>query len=369
MTQNASPAGLEPAASLTSVRVKRRKPPLAHSGKRGDLTAENGSAAPEAKVEGPVIVLPPPPPKLVQIEPPPKLAEIEPPPKLAQIEPPPKPAEIEPPESAPLLEPPPELLPLAELLAPLPAEEPEEPEPASPEFLALTPLMPQLLPQLPEREAGPANDVFPELGEYPEYPELLEGEPLELLPAPHDGAEPVPEAHDATADIAAPAPPEPPPAPILLGPPPAEEPPAAASEPESAADLVDYWDSLRGGRDFPALDELDRGHVADTWPNTVLLAIDVADLPRITRLGESDGEIEYTATVIDWIISRGRNAAKRGEPIEEERRFPVSSGNHRYRLLLLPFSSYGLKCDHVLGQLSRAEEIGAVASFKRWLAG
>jgi hypothetical protein len=72
--------------------------------------------------------------------------------------------------------------------------------------------------------------------------------------------------------------------------------------------------------------------------------------------------------VTDWILSRGRQAAKRGQPMEEEQRFPISTGSARYRLLLLPFSSYGLKSDHVLCHVSRAEELSPVASFKRWLA-
>ncbi len=265
----ASRSALEPAASLTSVRVKRRRPAPAAGGKRGDLTA---GGAPE------VILAPPP------------AGEPE--------------------------APPPELL-LLPLQAPAPAatysESPPEPAP-------------------------PAEEPEPRL------PELL------LLP---------PQAPAPAAASSEPAP-EP-----VLAPAPEPEP-----EPETGElDILDYWDSLRGARNLPALDDLDCAHVAATWPNTLLLAVEQTELPRITRLGENDGEIEYTGMVIDWIMARGRHSARHAEPMEEEQRFAVSSGGARYRLLLLPVGGDGLTSDHVLCQLARVEERGAVASFRRWLVG
>jgi hypothetical protein len=343
-------AGLEPAASLTSVRVKRRKASPQPSGKRGDLTAESPfpRAAPPELPSAAVIVLPPP--------------AID---RQAQQD----------------------SLPFAEVMLPELAGEASEAldEAPEPEVLALEPPalaaeaepLDLLLWSASEREpaATEPEPVVPEAT-------LAAAEPVTVEAAPDvvEGERDAVEAEPATAEavelepniieFAAPAPmPEPPP-PLcpepslaVLSPAPPEEAVPAAPE-----DILDYWDSLRGGRDFPPLDELDRAHVAATWPNTVLLAIESQELPRITRLGENDGAIEYTANVIDWIMSRGRNSANRGEPMEEERRFPVSQGSARYRLLLLPFSSYGLSCDHVLCHLSRAPEISAVASFKRWLA-
>jgi len=277
----------------------------------------------------------------------------------------------------------PEIPPVVELLPP-PAtpQEPEmrrEPEP-EPEREESSSFIELKAPAPPEASAPElANDVEP--ASEVELPATVrDGEAVELM-APFDEAFDEAEVSDEPLDGPEPefapvAEKEPRPRPVLVETPP--EPPAEAPAPAAldaepppesgGADILDYWDSLRGGRDFPSLDELDRSLVAATWPNTVLLAIDATELPRITRLGDSNGEVEYTASVIDWIMSRGRHAAKRSAPIEEEKRFPISNGSARYRLLLLPFSSYGLKCDHVLGQLTRAAEIGAVASFKRWLA-
>ncbi len=407
MTPDASQSGLEPAASLTSVRIKRRKQPLARSGKRGDLTEESGSGSPAAPE--PVIALPPPASEATykQIERiidrirPPAAPEL---PQLFEGLPPPVDAPARP-ESPPVIEAtpepdpaPPDILDLFALTPPhAPAPEPEMPE--IPPVVELLPSAMQQEPETlrepelepepePEREESssfielkapappepsapePANDVEPAAT-------FRDGEAVELT-APFDEAEVPDEPLDGPEPEFAPvAAPEPRPRPVLVETlpeePPAEAPAPAALDAEPApeaggADILDYWDSLRGGRDFPSLDELDRSLVAATWPNTVLLAIDATEMPRITRLGDSNGEVEYTASVIDWIMSRGRHAAKRGAPIEEEKRFPVSNGSARYRLLLLPFSSYGLKCDHVLGQLTRAAELGAVASFKRWLA-
>jgi hypothetical protein len=147
--------------------------------------------------------------------------------------------------------------------------------------------------------------------------------------------------------------------------------PAPDPAPTGADALIDYWDEHAGDRLFPALAELDREHIAQSWPNTVLLTFGSGDMPRMTRLGEPDGEVEYNLMVTDWIMSRGRQAAQRAEALEEEQRFPVGRGRARYRLVLLPCSNEGSRVDHMLCHVSRLAEqpkLGAVASFKRWLA-
>lgn len=146
----------------------------------------------------------------------------------------------------------------------------------------------------------------------------------------------------------------------------------AANGSAGGDDILEYWDTLRGTQDLPALKDLDRGRVAATWPNTVLLAFPALEEPaRITRVGDNNGDVEYTAMVTDWILTRGRNSAKRGQPMEEEQRFPVSGGGRaRYRLLMLPFVTEdgGVKSEHVLCHITRAQDRSAVDSFKRWLA-
>jgi hypothetical protein len=143
----------------------------------------------------------------------------------------------------------------------------------------------------------------------------------------------------------------------------------AAPEANAAPDILDYWDGLRGMRDFPAVNELDRGHISGNWPNTVLLGFKT-ELPQITRIGENNGDVEYTAMVTSWLMSRGRHAVRRGEAMEEEQKFPVTDGSARYRLLLMPMTSAGGDvCDHVLCHVTRIhDQRGTGFSFKRWLA-
>ena len=332
-TSRAAPTGQEPAASLMSVRVKRRKAALAPSGKPGDLTADGEpKAAAPFEPPRPVIVLPQPP---------------------------------TPPMAPALRE---ALLPLAELLLPELEAKPEPRE--EPQVIALPAQPPER-----EPEAGPAQPDSP-LSRWAGAPEPVAEEP-ELAPlelaSPEESVSPPADAPAPFAMLGRAEEPVPmPEAAPLEEPGPVDAPPhAAQATPEmgSGPDILDYWDSLRGARNFPALDDLDRAHVGATWPNTVLVTLGQSELPRMTRIGENNGEIDYTAGVIDWIVARARTSARRGEPMEEEQRFVVSTGNARYRLLLLPFGSYGLACDHVLCQLARAHELSAVASFKRWLTG
>lgn len=156
-------------------------------------------------------------------------------------------------------------------------------------------------------------------------------------------------------------------------------PPAAAGAPapqpasgNSVDEIIDYWDSQRGDRRYPMVEAIDRSHVGQSWPNCLLVSFasmtgDSAQ-PRMTRIGEANGQVEYTAMVIDWIIKCGRQSVKRGEPMEEEKRFPVTGGNARYQLLLLPLSSTEGKADYVLAHVCKVKELSAGAAFKRWLA-
>lgn len=253
-------------------------------------------------------------------------------------------------------------------LAPFEPEPPEEaPEPEAEEqepFDAADAM--ELLPEMPV--PGHALAPFePEPAEDALRPEAAaEGEPAEET----DALELLPDRSPAERE---PAPVEPE-APVLrlLPEQMLDETPPALPEPaeeDGSEDLVDYWDGLRGARAFPALHDLDRARIAALWPNTLLVVVGPSELPRITPLGANNGEIEYTATVIDWIVARSRSAARRGEPTEAEQRFAVSTGGARYRLLLLPVGSDERKSDHMLCQLSQAEAVSAVASFRRWLTG
>jgi hypothetical protein len=164
-------------------------------------------------------------------------------------------------------------------------------------------------------------------------------------PAPVRAAPPEPVA--APTPVAAPAP-------VVTPAPPARE--TLAALPHGDEGIVVYWNRLRAGRAVPPLDALDRGFVAQAWSDNLLVAFEGNEsaMPRITRLGETNGDIEYTPMVTDWIMSRARQSARRGASFDEAQDFPMDGESPRYRLFLLPFGMRdGAGSDCVLCHLCR----------------
>ena len=153
---------------------------------------------------------------------------------------------------------------------------------------------------------------------------------------------------DITGRIVAPAA-----APVARPPRPA---PTLASEPPPRAEeIVVYWERLRRGRAVPPLAELDRSLVGNAWPDSLIVMFDRdAAMPRISRLGATDGAIEYTPMVTDWILSRARQAVRRAAKLEEVQSFPLEGTSARYRLFLLPLGMGNGATDGVLCHLCRA---------------
>jgi hypothetical protein len=141
----------------------------------------------------------------------------------------------------------------------------------------------------------------------------------------------------------------PPPAPVPLRPVASSEPPPRSEE------IVVYWERMRRGRPLPPLSDIDRSLVANAWPDSLIVLFDQdpTAMPRISRLGESAGEIEYTPMVTDWILSRARHAARRGARHDEVQSFPIEGEVPRYRLFLLPLGSPAGVSDAVLCHLCR----------------
>jgi hypothetical protein len=125
--------------------------------------------------------------------------------------------------------------------------------------------------------------------------------------------------------------------------------------PPRAEEIVVYWERLRRGRPFPLVAEVDRGLVANAWPDSliVLFERDMA-MPRISRLGATNGAIEYTSMVTDWILTRARQASRRAAKLEEVQSFPLEGESARYKLFLLPLGAGNGGSDGVLCHLCRA---------------
>jgi len=381
-----------PPASLTAVRIGRRKAAAPASGKAGDLTQQLGSDGP---ADGQASA--PPDPAAASMPP---VAPAAPPVRAAAQPPTAKPAPALAPEPPRAAAPAPATKPTRAAAPVAPAEPPRAATPPSDKSARL--LGEDEIRQLldpPERRAAAKQPAAP-----PATAAASGSPAASVAPPPAASGRPVsfappPQAPTPPAPALAPAPPvvEPTP-PTAIKPPPltlepdereavpaapelrlvAETPtssakveapaerPSATALPTTIDQIIDYWDNLRGGKPVPSLEALDRGLVRRSWPNCMLVAYGGA--PKLTRIGEENGEIEYLEMVIHWILSRGQIAASRGEPMEEEKRFPVSDGNARYQLLLLPLANAEGKSEHVLCHLLRVKEAAKPKGFKRWLA-
>ena len=131
-------------------------------------------------------------------------------------------------------------------------------------------------------------------------------------------------------------------------------PAAAAEPPPHAEEIVLYWERLRRGRPLPPLADLDRALIAKAWPDSLIVIFDDASsMPRISRLGATNGAIEYTPMVTDWLLTRARHAARRGTKLDEAQTFPMEGESACYRLFLLPLGMSGGAGDGVLCHLCR----------------
>ena len=157
---------------------------------------------------------------------------------------------------------------------------------------------------------------------------------------------------DLTGRVAAP----PPQAAPTPAPAPASATAAAAAEPPPRPEeIVVYWERLRRGRTLPPLADLDRALVAKGWPDSLIVIFndDSSAMPRISRLGATDGAIEYTPMVTDWILTRARQASRRATKLDEVQSFPLDGEAPHYRLFLLPLGKGAGASDGVLCHLCR----------------
>ncbi|HXP29468.1 MAG TPA: hypothetical protein VN832_00150 [Stellaceae bacterium] len=121
-----------------------------------------------------------------------------------------------------------------------------------------------------------------------------------------------------------------------------------------AGEFLAYWERLRHGRPFPSVDEVDRSFIGEGWQDSMIL--DFAgerSMPHIARLGRASDVVEYMPLMTDWILSRGRQAARRGAALDEVQRFEGDGEILSFRLLLLPLGTHNGASDCVLCHLSR----------------
>jgi hypothetical protein len=136
--------------------------------------------------------------------------------------------------------------------------------------------------------------------------------------------------------------------------PPIAPPPPPAPTARYAGEFLAYWERLRRGRPFPSVEEVDRTFIGEGWQDSMIL--DFAgepSMPHIARLGRASDAVEYMPLMTDWILSRGRHAARRGAALDEVQRFEGDGEILSFRLLLLPLGTRNGASDCVLCHLSR----------------
>ena len=121
----------------------------------------------------------------------------------------------------------------------------------------------------------------------------------------------------------------------------------------SVDELIDYWDSLRGGRELPLLSRLDRTRIAISWPNTLMVGFDADHMAQLTRLSRLTHDVLVTSAVTEWLLSCARRVARLGKAMETERDFADEPKLRQYRLLLLPFAGPAGASDFILCNLRR----------------
>lgn len=200
-------------------------------------------------------------------------------------------------------------------------------------------------PETPAQDA-PVHDALPAMRA---LRERFEPREPAGVPTTHEAYDDEDKGGDITGSLAAAVPP----ANVPEPPPPAARP---LEVPARAEEIMLYWERLRRGRPFPPLSDVDRGMVGASWPDSLIVAFEGGDmgLPRISRLGATDGAIEYTPMVTDWILTRARHAARRSTKLDEVQSFPIEGDTPRYRLLLMPLGASNGASDCVLCHLCRA---------------
>lgn len=131
-----------------------------------------------------------------------------------------------------------------------------------------------------------------------------------------------------------------------------------AAERRRHASVYNYWLSIRGDRDFPALRDLDPLEISDAGPCSVLLQlISGGQDAEIRHLGEtlsSDVEVTRIAdaprrSLLSSIAAKLAIVAISRDPLAFEDEFETAAGTTLCRVTLLPLSSTGAWVDYVYG--------------------
>ncbi len=124
--------------------------------------------------------------------------------------------------------------------------------------------------------------------------------------------------------------------------------------------LLNYWEQLRGERDYPSLDDIDPTAIGEIWPYCFLLDVEhYRAFPYFQYLGPSlakysgiflGGQRDWSFTLLKKAVCHFREALERGAPVlVEEELTQYDNRKLLLRSVLLPLSDDQETIDHLLG--------------------
>lgn len=129
--------------------------------------------------------------------------------------------------------------------------------------------------------------------------------------------------------------------------------------------LLHYWESLKGGHDFPREDDIDPDKIADIWPSCFLISIDDVTRRlgyRYSYLGEAlveaygdatngaDVAMKLLATADMPMVKSFEEVQSTRKPVVDESEFVnLKNLKIKYRTSLLPLGYRNGEVSHILG--------------------
>ena len=124
--------------------------------------------------------------------------------------------------------------------------------------------------------------------------------------------------------------------------------------------LLAYWQERRGGREFPALGDIDAEAIGDMWPSCFVLdTISNREFPYFRYLGSDlfkysgiflSGETDWALTLLDKAVGNFREALETRVPILIEDELIRYDGSRLlFRSVLLPLSDDQETVNFLLG--------------------
>ena len=127
--------------------------------------------------------------------------------------------------------------------------------------------------------------------------------------------------------------------------------------------LLNYWEAVRGDREFPTLEEIDPAAIADLWPHCFVLSLtDEAGEPVFSEIGENlvadCGDLPFPLpisyvpeqTVLAQAAWNYLKVLETRAPVLGSGRFEHQDGRQLWsRCVVLPLSGDGATIEAVLG--------------------